>query len=85
MGTDHRGNSTGDNHKPRPMIQMRPKIKWNRPERDQSPPKSKTEPMQGSFGTAMADMIKKAFYDAEFNDIVGIPNDSLLKFPEGDK
>ena len=69
MATDHRGNPVGDNHEPRPTI------KWNRPERDQSPPKSTTEPMQGSFGTAMADMIKKAVYDAEFNDIVGIPND----------
>lgn len=69
MATDHRGNPVGDNH------ERRPTIKWNRPERDQSPPKSKTEPMQESFGTAMADMIKKAVYDAEFNDIVGIPND----------
>lgn len=69
MTTDHRGNPVGGNH------ERRPTIKWNRPEHDQSPPKSKTEPMQGSFGTAMADMIKKAAYDAEFNDIVGIPND----------
>jgi protein required for attachment to host cells len=49
-----------------------------------SPSTSNPEFPQGGLGKALADMIKQAVYDAEFNNIVGIPND-IVGEPKDDK
>lgn len=36
------------------------------------------------FGNMLAEMMKQAVYDAEFNDIVGNPND-IVAYPDEDK
>lgn len=39
----------------------------------------------GNVSPSIADMIKQAVYDAEFNDIVGIPNDIVARPDEDEK
>lgn len=63
----------------------RPMRPWTRkPPIERSPSTNNPEFPQGGIGKAMAEMIKQMVYDAEFNNIVGLPND-YVKGPEEDK
>lgn len=64
-----RGNDERDNP------QRRPTRPWVPVSRVDNPASTNPEFPQGGLGKALADMIKQAVYDAEFNDIVGLPND----------
>ena len=61
----------------RPWRAMRPWIPMNkRPQNNPTPSSSENGHEQGTrIGKSMADLIKQMVYDAEFNDIVGLPND----------
>ena len=49
-----------------------------------SPSTTNSEFPQGSLGKSIGEMLKQMIYDAEFNDIVGIPND-IIGEPKDDK
>lgn len=65
-----RGNDERDNPNRRPQ---RPIIRFD------NLPTDNPEMPHGSLGKSMAEMIKQAVYDSEFNDIVGLPNDIVAE------